>query len=165
MAAFPMSCARLAPALVARLGARTVCAAGLVLIAVGLVVLAQLTAASGYWLLLVGLIPLGAGMGLATTPATSGITSALPAAKRRGGDENHRGSSTRVRDCPGSRVISAGPIRDRDGHGSSPGSGALSGWPTAGRAGGMPGSPVRRGPDHRAGTASSSAATAYAACS
>jgi Major Facilitator Superfamily len=82
MAAFLMSCARLAPAFVARLGARTVCAAGLVLIAAGLVVLAQLTAASGYWLLLVGLIPLGAGMGLATTPATSGITSALPAAKQ-----------------------------------------------------------------------------------
>jgi hypothetical protein len=63
MAAFLMPCARLAPALVARLGARTVCTAGLVLIAGALVVLAQLTAASGYWLLVVGLIPLGAGMG------------------------------------------------------------------------------------------------------
>jgi MFS family permease len=82
MAAFLIPCARFAPALVARLSARTVCTAGLVLIAGGLVVLAQLTAASGYWLLVVGLIPLGAGMGLATTPATSGITSALPAAKQ-----------------------------------------------------------------------------------
>ncbi len=82
MAAFLIPCARLAPALVARLGARTVCTAGLILIAGALVILAQLTAASGYWLLAVGLIPLGAGMGLATTPATSGITSALPAAKQ-----------------------------------------------------------------------------------
>jgi EmrB/QacA subfamily drug resistance transporter len=82
MAAFLIPCARLAPALVARLGARTVCTAGLVLIAGALAVLAQLTAASGYWLLVAGLIPLGAGMGLATTPATSGITSALPAAKQ-----------------------------------------------------------------------------------
>jgi MFS family permease len=82
MAAAMMPSARLAPALAARLGARTVCAAGLVLMAAALVVLAQLTPASGYWLLAAGLIPLGAGMGLAMTPATSGITSALPAAQQ-----------------------------------------------------------------------------------
>src|SRR5215469_10716579 len=74
--------ARLAPALVARIGVRKVGVAGLVLIAAGLVVLAQLTHSSGYWLLAVGLIPLGAGMGLAMTPATSGITSALPASRQ-----------------------------------------------------------------------------------
>jgi len=74
--------ARLAPALVARIGVRKVGVAGLVLIAAGLVILAQLTHASGYWLLAVGLIPLGAGMGLAMTPATSGITSALPASQQ-----------------------------------------------------------------------------------
>ena len=56
-------------------------------------------------------------------------------------------------------------IRDRDDQGSPPGSGALSGWPTAGRVGAMAGSPARRGPDQSAGTTSSSAATAYAACS
>jgi EmrB/QacA subfamily drug resistance transporter len=82
MAAAMMPSARLAPALAARFGARAVCAVGLVLIAVALVVLAQLTAGSGYWLLATGLIPLGAGMGLAMTPATSGITSALPAAQQ-----------------------------------------------------------------------------------
>ena len=82
MAAAMMPSARLAPALAARLGARTVCATGLVLIAAALVVLAQLTAGSGYWLLATGLVPLGAGMGLAMTPATSGITSALPAAQQ-----------------------------------------------------------------------------------
>jgi hypothetical protein len=45
-------------------------------------VLTQLTPASGYWLLATGLVVLGAGMGLAMTPATSGITSALPAARQ-----------------------------------------------------------------------------------
>jgi MFS family permease len=82
MAGAMMPCARLAPALVARLGARTVCVTGLALIAAAMIILAQLTPASGYWLLAVGLIPLGAGMGLATTPATSGITSALLAARQ-----------------------------------------------------------------------------------
>jgi len=82
MAAALLPSARLAPVLVARLGARAACAAGLALIAAALAVLAQLTAASGYWLLAAGLIPLGAGMGLAMTPATSGITAALPAAQQ-----------------------------------------------------------------------------------
>jgi sugar phosphate permease len=72
----------LAPALAARLGARTVCASGLALIAAALIVLAQLNGTSSYWLLLAGLIPLGAGMGLAMPPATSGITTALPASRQ-----------------------------------------------------------------------------------
>ena len=55
---------------------------GLVLIAGGLVVLAQLDASSSYWLLLAGLLPLGAGMGLAMTPATAAITGALPSAQQ-----------------------------------------------------------------------------------
>ena len=33
---------------------------------------------SSYWLLLAGLVPLGAGMGLAMTPATAAITDACP---------------------------------------------------------------------------------------
>ena len=82
MAATLMPAARLAPALVARLGARRVCATGLALIAAAMAVLSRLTPASGYWLLAVGLVVLGAGMGLATTPATSGITAALPAAQQ-----------------------------------------------------------------------------------
>jgi MFS family permease len=82
MAAAMMPCARLAPALVARIGARVTCTAGLLLMAAAFVVLAQLTSASGYWLLAAGLVPLGAGMGLAMTPATSGITAALPAAQQ-----------------------------------------------------------------------------------
>lgn len=82
LAAAMIPCARLAPAFAARLGARTVCAAGLALMAAALAVLAQLNQGSGLWLLAIGLIPLGAGMGLAMTPATSGITSALPAARQ-----------------------------------------------------------------------------------
>jgi EmrB/QacA subfamily drug resistance transporter len=82
MAATMMPVARLAPALVARLGTRKVCATGLALIAAAMAVLAQLTPASGYWLLATGLAVLGVGMGLATTPATSGITLALPAAQQ-----------------------------------------------------------------------------------
>jgi len=82
MAAAMMPAARLAPALVTRIGVRATCTSGLLLMAAALVVLAQLTGTSGYGLVAVGLIPLGAGMGLAMTPATSGITAALPASQQ-----------------------------------------------------------------------------------
>jgi EmrB/QacA subfamily drug resistance transporter len=82
MPAAMLPTSRLAPRLTVRLGTRTACAAGLALIAAAMAVLAQLTPASQYWLLAVGLVPLGAGLGLAMTPATSGITSALPAARQ-----------------------------------------------------------------------------------
>jgi EmrB/QacA subfamily drug resistance transporter len=82
MAAVMIPCAQLAPALVARLSARIVCVGGLLLIAAALVVLAQLTAASSYWLLVAGLVPLGAGMGLAMPPGTTGITTALPTSRQ-----------------------------------------------------------------------------------
>jgi len=72
----------LAPRLAARVGQRRACTAGLVLIAAGFLVIAQLDQTSSYWLLLTGLLPLGAGMGLAMTPATAAITDALPAAKQ-----------------------------------------------------------------------------------
>jgi hypothetical protein len=67
---------------VGRLGARWVCGGGLVLMAGGLIVLSRLDASSPYWLLVAGLIPLGAGMGAAMTPATSGITDALPVSQQ-----------------------------------------------------------------------------------
>jgi len=72
----------LAPRLAETVGASRVVPAGLVLGATGLVVLAQLDATSGYWLLLAGLLPLGAGMGLAMTPATAAVTDALPVDKQ-----------------------------------------------------------------------------------
>jgi EmrB/QacA subfamily drug resistance transporter len=77
-----MPAARLAPTLTARLGARTVCVAGLVLVAAGLVIISRVSTTSPYWLLLAGLIPLGAGMGAAMTPATAAITEGLPAGEQ-----------------------------------------------------------------------------------
>lgn len=83
MALAMMPSARIAaPRLTARLGARRACVLGLMLITAGLVVLSRLDASSSYWLVLAGLVPLGAGMGLAMTPATSAITDALPRAKQ-----------------------------------------------------------------------------------
>lgn len=73
---------RLTPALAAHLGRRAVCACGLALMAIGLGVLAHLSKNSAYGTIVWGLIPLGAGMGLAMTPATSAITEALPAAQQ-----------------------------------------------------------------------------------
>jgi MFS family permease len=78
MSAAMIPSARLAPRLVARRGARGPWTVGLLLVTTGLVVLAQLDAGSSYWLVAGGLVPLGAGMGLATTPATAAITDALP---------------------------------------------------------------------------------------
>jgi MFS family permease len=62
LAATLMPTARLAPKLVARSSARTVCAAGLVLAAAGLAILSQLDAASSYLHMVGGLVLLGAGM-------------------------------------------------------------------------------------------------------
>jgi hypothetical protein len=78
MSASMLPISRLAPGLTERFGARPVCAGGLALIAGGLLVLAQLSQTSSYAPMLLGLILLGTGMGLAMTPATSGITEALP---------------------------------------------------------------------------------------
>jgi EmrB/QacA subfamily drug resistance transporter len=72
----------LAPRLVAHLGQLRSCVLGLTAIAGGFLVLAQLDRTSSYWLLLAGLLPLGAGMGLAMLPATTAITDALPRAKQ-----------------------------------------------------------------------------------
>jgi MFS family permease len=47
-----------------------------------LVIIAQMRATTDYWVLAVGLLVLGAGMGAAMTPATSAITSALPKAQQ-----------------------------------------------------------------------------------
>ncbi|MEX5633113.1 MFS transporter [Parafrankia sp. FMc2] len=82
MAAAMMPVARQTPRLAAHLGARNVCVAGLVLIATGLVMLSRVDATSSYWLIVAGLVPLGAGMGAAMAPATTAITEALPASKQ-----------------------------------------------------------------------------------
>jgi EmrB/QacA subfamily drug resistance transporter len=71
-----------APRLSVHLGGMRVSILGLALVAAGLLVLSRLDGGSSYWLLLTGLVLLGAGMGLAMTPATAAITDALPVAKQ-----------------------------------------------------------------------------------
>jgi EmrB/QacA subfamily drug resistance transporter len=82
LAATMMPTARITPRLATRFGARNVCAAGLLLVAAGLVVISRVGTTSPYWLLLAGLILLGAGMGAAMTPATAAITEGLPASQQ-----------------------------------------------------------------------------------
>jgi len=77
-----MPTSRLAPVLAGRWGARRVCVSGLVLIAAGLTIISRVGVDSSYWQLLAGLIPLGAGMGTAMTPATTAVTEALPPAQQ-----------------------------------------------------------------------------------
>jgi EmrB/QacA subfamily drug resistance transporter len=65
-------------ALVERQGFRKVMATGLLLVAAGMVFLAYLTRTSPTWFVIAGLGVMGAGMGLATPPATGAIISSLP---------------------------------------------------------------------------------------
>jgi EmrB/QacA subfamily drug resistance transporter len=71
-----------APRLVARFGHRVVDAVGLAVLAGGFASLATLDVNSSYLHILGGLIPLAAGVGLATTPATASIVASLPPAKQ-----------------------------------------------------------------------------------
>ena len=77
-----MPTSRMAPRLAVRFGSGRVCAAGLLLIAAGLGIVAQLGTNSSYFLLAAGLLVLGVGMGAAMTPATTAITEALPSAQQ-----------------------------------------------------------------------------------
>jgi EmrB/QacA subfamily drug resistance transporter len=76
-----MLVSRWAPALAERFTPRTVGIGGLLSIAAGLAVLARLDGTSPYELVLAALLCLGVGLGLATAPATTAITSGLPAGK------------------------------------------------------------------------------------
>ena len=82
LAATMMPTSRLAPMLTNRFGTRTVCAAGLTVMAAGLAIIAELGTDTSYWQMAAGLVVLGLGMGAAMTPATSAITSALPPAQQ-----------------------------------------------------------------------------------
>jgi EmrB/QacA subfamily drug resistance transporter len=73
---------RRVPHLAARVGRRPLAVGGLVLMALGMAVLSQLGADSSYWLLLAGIVPVGAGMAFATAPATTDIVAAVPANKQ-----------------------------------------------------------------------------------
>ncbi len=70
---------RLSPRLSARFGARGPWVLGLLGLAAGLAVLSRLGTTSSYPEVAAGLVPLGAGLGLAMPPATTAITDALPA--------------------------------------------------------------------------------------
>ena len=70
------------PTLLERFGARRVAPLGLLLMAGGFGVFSTAGLDSGYLLLLAGLLLLGAGAALATTPATAAIVSSLPQRKQ-----------------------------------------------------------------------------------
>lgn len=72
----------IAPRSAAHLGAVHTSAIGLVLAGGSVAWLAELSAGSSFWRLAAGLVPLGLGMGLAMTPATTTITDALPREKQ-----------------------------------------------------------------------------------
>ncbi len=67
---------QVAPALMRRVGPALIDGVGLAVAAVGCLVLSTLGPTSSYWSVLVGLLVVGAGMGLANTPATTAIVSA-----------------------------------------------------------------------------------------
>lgn len=82
MAATLMPASRVSPHIAARLGARVVCPAGLGIAAVGMVELTLIGTSGPYGWLLLGLLTLGLGMGLAMPPATATIVDALPQEKK-----------------------------------------------------------------------------------
>jgi EmrB/QacA subfamily drug resistance transporter len=65
-----------------RFGQRRMTAAGLLVSAAGMALLATLTADSGYWHFLAGMMVISVGIGLAMTPATTAIVASLPPAKQ-----------------------------------------------------------------------------------
>lgn len=71
--------AAIAPRLSAQLGRRPTMAGGVLVFALGLVLLALMASADGgYLAVLPGMLVMGLGMGVATTPSTEAITDALP---------------------------------------------------------------------------------------
>ena len=74
--------ARNAPHVAQRIGFRRVAPVGLLFMAAGFGLLSFLEADSPYWFLVSGLVLFAIGMGLAGTPSTTAITSALPPAKQ-----------------------------------------------------------------------------------
>jgi|tagenome__1003787_1003787.scaffolds.fasta_scaffold20916899_1 EmrB/QacA subfamily drug resistance transporter len=73
---------RRVPHLAGKVSRRPLAVAGLLLMAAGMGVLSQLGSDSSYWLVLAGILPIGAGMALATAPATTDIVAALPQHKQ-----------------------------------------------------------------------------------
>jgi EmrB/QacA subfamily drug resistance transporter len=70
------------PRLLAHVGPARVAPLGLMSMAAGFVIFSRLGTGSTYWPILGGLVLLGAGAALATTPATAAIVSSLPRSKQ-----------------------------------------------------------------------------------
>jgi EmrB/QacA subfamily drug resistance transporter len=82
MAVLMMGISPRVPRLLERFGPARVAPPGLLLMAAGFAVFSTAGTDSGYLLVLAGLVLLGVGMALATTPATAAIVASLPAAKQ-----------------------------------------------------------------------------------
>ncbi|GAB3161393.1 MFS transporter [Myceligenerans halotolerans] len=79
MAVLMMAASGLAPRLAARIGPRATMATGILLAGAGLGLMAAIVSVDGGYLsILPGMLAMGIGMGLAMTPSTEAITSALP---------------------------------------------------------------------------------------
>src|SRR5262245_9307280 len=82
MAVVVIPLSRIAPRIAAHVGVRVTGPLGLGLMATGFVVLSTLGTSSSYWRFLAGLLPFGAGMALAGSPATTAIVASLPREKQ-----------------------------------------------------------------------------------
>ena len=82
MAAVVIPLSRFAPKIAGRVGVRVTGPLGLGLMATAFMVLSTLGTSASYWHLLAGLLPLGAGMALAGSPATTAIVASLPREKQ-----------------------------------------------------------------------------------
>jgi EmrB/QacA subfamily drug resistance transporter len=82
MALIVIPLSRFAPKIAGRVGVRVTGPIGLGLMATGFVILSSLDGSSSYWHFLLGLIPFGAGMALAGSPATTAIVASLPREKQ-----------------------------------------------------------------------------------
>jgi EmrB/QacA subfamily drug resistance transporter len=82
MAAVVIPLSRFAPKIAGRVGVRVTGPLGLGLMATAFIVLSTLGTTASYWHLLAGLLPLGAGMALAGSPATTAIVASLPREKQ-----------------------------------------------------------------------------------
>jgi EmrB/QacA subfamily drug resistance transporter len=82
MAVVVIPLSRFAPRIAAHVGVRVTGPIGLGLMASGFVVLSTLGTDSSYWHFLAGLLPFGAGMALAGSPATTAIVASLPREKQ-----------------------------------------------------------------------------------
>jgi hypothetical protein len=82
MAAVVIPLSRFAPKIAGHVGVRVTGPIGLGLMATGFVVFSTLGTQSSYWHVLAGLLPFGAGMALAGSPATTAIVASLPREKQ-----------------------------------------------------------------------------------